>query len=41
VADQGNSPVPGSGKTGGAITWLERRHNGDDPPTEVIVLALN
>lgn len=23
------------------ITWLERRHNGDDPPIEVIVLALN
>jgi hypothetical protein len=23
------------------ITWLERRHNGDDPPSEVIVLALN
>ncbi len=23
------------------ITWLERRHNGDDPPSEIIVLALN
>jgi NACHT domain len=23
------------------ITWLERRHNGDEPPSEIIVLALN
>jgi hypothetical protein len=22
------------------LTWMERRHNGDDPPREVIVLAL-
>jgi hypothetical protein len=24
-----------------AVTWLERRHNGTDPPREVIVLALD